>query len=462
MGKGGGGGSKSQSQTTPDPTLQRINRIFANQLEGGLQFTGGLNTFLAPNYGMVLPNTAASQALAGMLARAGIDPRGVSFNLPAPFPGMVPGAVSPVGKEGAYDKKGTVMGGPAVSVSPSGGGGGGGAVVSVEDWLKRHGLTQSQMETQYGPQWWQYHNLVPVGPMRSAGMSGGDVDGVPLSMPTMFFDPRGIAAAPTPGAPKPVTPIPATSGSFRLGGAPWGMPGSAEMDARILSLMNPLEREAMTAMRSAADPAAVQRLFERITAPTITGTAAAGGFGRSGAALEALERGGVELTPQIMAAQQNLGRFAGALGQALDARDASRLQAAFDVAMLPQQAAFGEFLRPGQAIANLLGGSLMHPGQASVSSGKSVPKDDTMNQLMAAAGLAMMIFCWCADATLDPEDAAYARYYVNAIPEGFWKRLYRRHGPWLADLAKRHRTVRALLRPVFARLARKGRAALEG
>ena len=51
MSSGGGGGTKSTSTTTtnPDPTAQRLNTLYGNELESATGTTGGVKNYLSPN-----------------------------------------------------------------------------------------------------------------------------------------------------------------------------------------------------------------------------------------------------------------------------------------------------------------------------------------------------------------------------------------------------------------------------
>ena len=149
--------------------------------------------------------------------------------------------------------------------------------------------------------------------------------------------------------------------------------GMSERDIR-----RPEERMAMRTLRDLANPreqmGKFRDYFGRIVAPTVMNNAAMTTGARSGGALESMNRAGLEMTMPIWQESNKWGgqlaQLGSDLGQRYESRDLSRLNAGYQAAGVPRQAALDEIWRPGKTLLSLFGNT---PGNTTTQTTQNTP-----------------------------------------------------------------------------------------
>lgn len=261
----------------------------------------------------------------------------------------------------------------------------------------------------------------------------------------------------------------------RLGGLP-GQP-----------LMRDTERDALTTLRTNADPTQVNQAVARsrdylnqIAAPAIGNEMTAAGMGRSGAMAEALARAGTELAlpvsldanRRVFEGGNELARMSMLLGSTLEGREANRLQTGLNALSVPRQAQYEEMItRPSSLLMSMITGLpiLANPVASQGQQRGSMSTTEwgiDLGQIIGAAAGAMMPMCWVAEALYGKHsrETAMARYWITVGWQGPYAKLgralYRAIGRPVAALTRRSPLVRRLLKPLFDRAVRAGEGAL--
>ena len=232
-------------------------------------------------------------------------------------------------------------------------------------------------------------------------------------------------------------------------------------------LMSPFEGDAVRSYQDLLAPGGMDRMlaagqdqFARIAAPTISNQATVSGFGRSGAALEALARGGAEMTLPIfntgLTQRANAANALMGFGETLNQRELERLNTGLEAAGMPRLSQYqSEVGQPLNLLMQLLTG-MPTLGPTTQSTGRQSASSWNFG------------ICWTADALYGEASpqALLARYWVSLGWQGpaatVFRAVYSRVGRALAKGVSRSRFLRHLVRPVFDSFVRKGRLAVEG